>query len=862
MLYEDFIYPADANKSREQLLQELAVLRANRQSGSEAGAALRGITWETLKTFETIYRNAPVGLCVLDTDLRYVRVNDRLAAMTGLAVEAHIGRTVAEIVPDLSAVAEPMMRQVIQTSLPVLGVEATGRTAAEPDILRTWVSNWEPLKNAAGTVVGLNGVILEITAQKRAEENLRQRTAVLEGINRLFQKALTCRTEEELSTVCLRVAQAVTSSAFGFIAELNDQNRLNDLRISDAGLAVCRIASPGDRHGVTDGFPIYGLYGQVVREGKGFYTNTPDAHPAYVGLPPNHPPLLSFLGMPLVHDDTVVGVVALANRPGGYGAKDLEALEMLAPAIVQVFLNQRAEARSRAAEARYRRIIETADEGIWIIDHEHKTLFANTKMAAMLGCSVEALSEGSLFDFMDAQGQSLARQYIERRRTGIAEQHDFKFKRKDGSDLWALISTNPIFDDSGRYQGALAMLTDITDRKKMEQSLRELTESLEQRVAERTELVKARSKQLQALAVELIAAEEQERQRIADFLHDDLQQILASARIQVQLAAENLSFEPMLVNVERMLAESIAKSRRLSHDLSPVVLNHSGLIAALQWLFRQMFEQFGLNVQFELGAERPFESAPLKIFLFRAVQELLFNIVKHAGVKSARVALSTTTTSLIVTVSDVGRGFDPDFLDTFTPSPGLGLLSLRERASYIGGRLAIESAAGRGSRFTLTVPLKLVNAAEPQGHDAAAHPRPMLAEPALSEEIGPIRVIFADDHKVMRKGLIMLIAAQPDIQVVGEASNGREALDLARQLRPDVVVMDVSMPVMDGIEATRRIKAEVPDVRVIGLSMYEDDQLARTMHLAGAETFVSKSASSAKLLKALYGTTGSRQAAR
>jgi DNA-binding NarL/FixJ family response regulator len=113
-------------------------------------------------------------------------------------------------------------------------------------------------------------------------------------------------------------------------------------------------------------------------------------------------------------------------------------------------------------------------------------------------------------------------------------------------------------------------------------------------------------------------------------------------------------------------------------------------------------------------------------------------------------------------------------------------------------------------------------------------------------------VLFADDHRVLRQGLMKLLAGRTDVQVVGEAASGREALERARQLKPEVVVMDVSMPGMDGIEATRLIKAELPDVQVLGLSVFEEEEVAQRMRQAGAEGLVSKSASSGELLKAIH----------
>ena len=134
----------------------------------------------------------------------------------------------------------------------------------------------------------------------------------------------------------------------------------------------------------------------------------------------------------------------------------------------------RSQAEAQATERRYRDIVETATEGIWTIDAQALTTFVNPKMAQMLGYSAAEMRGRPLTDFMDAQGMALANAKLERRRQGVFEPHDFRFRRQDGSELWAAVSTNPVQDAAGKYTGALAMVTDITERRRVEQQLNDI----------------------------------------------------------------------------------------------------------------------------------------------------------------------------------------------------------------------------------------------------------------------------------------------------------------------------------------------------------------------------------------------------
>jgi DNA-binding NarL/FixJ family response regulator len=148
------------------------------------------------------------------------------------------------------------------------------------------------------------------------------------------------------------------------------------------------------------------------------------------------------------------------------------------------------------------------------------------------------------------------------------------------------------------------------------------------------------------------------------------------------------------------------------------------------------------------------------------------------------------------------------------------------------------------------VPNSLTAGAAPEARTRPGG-QPTEAGRWLHKENGRLRVLLADDHRIVREGLRLLLSEQPDVEIVGEAAHGREAVDLALRLEPDVVIMDFALPLIDGDVATRQIKEHLPRTRVIALSTYNEPDKMERMFRAGAEGYVLKTASSEELLAAI-----------
>jgi PAS domain S-box-containing protein len=190
--------------------------------------------------------------------------------------------------------------------------------------------------------VGIRGVIIDITERKRAEEQIHRQSKLLAAINRVFFETLTADSEETVANTCLKVAQEITDSKFGFIGEITPKGLFTTTALSDPGWEACRIPETQANVLIKD-MVIRGIWGQVILKKQSLIVNDPVSYPDRVGIPEGHPSLTSFLGVPLKDQDKVIGMIAMANCGSGYTADHQQDMEALSVAFVEAIRRKQAE---------------------------------------------------------------------------------------------------------------------------------------------------------------------------------------------------------------------------------------------------------------------------------------------------------------------------------------------------------------------------------------------------------------------------------------------------------------------------------------------------------------------------------------
>ncbi|MCP4657014.1 MAG: PAS domain S-box protein [bacterium] len=338
-------------------------------------------------------------------------------------------------------------------------------------------------------------------------------------------------------------------------------------------------------------------------------------------------------------------------------------------------------------------LVETVNDCIWEVDEGWRYVYVSPRINEILGCQGAELIGQSMFDIVPDQRREATRAAIcdgaERGNVGNIE---IRAPHRSGRDVVLETGLTPILGEDGTFRGCRGVFRDVTERKRVEKELHRHEE------------------QLQSLAAELLSTEGRERCRIATDLHDRIGQTLAAVRIRLGTARDvvgsSAEVAERLDEARTLIKKTIEETRSLSFELCPPVLSELGFEAAVEWIAEEMEEQHGIVIEIENdGLAKPVDGE-LRDLLFRAVRELLVNIVKHSGAQSTRIDICRADDTIRVTVEDDGAGFDPLVIGTrWGKEGGFGLFSIRERLAFSGGRLEIESEPGRGTRATLVSPL-------------------------------------------------------------------------------------------------------------------------------------------------------------
>jgi PAS domain S-box-containing protein len=340
---------------------------------------------------------------------------------------------------------------------------------------------------------------------------------------------------------------------------------------------------------------------------------------------------------------------------------------------------------------------------------------------------------------------------------------------------------------------------------------------------------------------ELQLAALEERERIGRELHDDLGQVIGYISAQALAAqarleqSENQEVQAILDQLIQITQDAhtdvrhyilgIRKSSRISGVRSKEAHPSPGFFDVLEGYLEALRERYGLETQVSLPND--WLDSPLapevETQLLRIIQEALRNVTKHAGVDKARLLFTYHSEGVQLIIADEGCGFEETqpFSESIRDDEDhFGLKIMRERAEAVGGSLEVRSALGKGTSIIVHLPRALSQIKTSMGKS--------------------VRVLLVDDHPLYLEGLRSLLASR-GFQVIGTAHDGMQAQSLAHQLRPDLILMDVHMPLCDGLEATKHIKEELPDTKVVMLTVAaEGDTLFKALKY-GASGYLLKS---------------------
>ncbi len=624
---------------------------------------------ESEERFRSIFDNATIGLYRTTPDAQILMANPTLMRMLGYDSFEELGKRNLEEEGFEPGYPREVFKEKVEKEGKVTGLEAewTRRDGSSLHIRESA----SVVRDNEGNVLYYEGTVEDITEQRRAEK--------LTEIQRDLGVTLSTATD---------VRQT-------FDMALDAALRIDEIEAAGVYIADGKSGEPSlvTVIGKETGFAnVKEVFRKSRQEHDVFSSGAPSYYDARIESPCSEEDSLGSMAVipVLVEGDVVAAIKVISAKESDIPETACGALESIASKVGGVMARLEAERALRESEEKYRSIVETAGEGIWIIDIGYVTQFVNPRMAEMLGYSPQEMIGRHIFEFMDKEFHKEAERYIRGTGQGGKVQVDFKLRRKDGSEFWTIVSGNSFFDENGDFTGGLGMMTDITERKKAETELR------------------AYQEKLRSLASELTIVAERERRKIAVSLHDRVGHALDLAKFKVFSIYEECNDKrcsEVLEDIINAMNTALKETRSLTIEISPPSLHEFGLVAAAESLVKQFNDQYGLKVEFESSAERFPLSETVSIVLYRSLRELLVNVVKHARASKCRVVMSSKKGEISVRVSDDGLGLTPRRGRHFeSDTKGFGLFSIKEHIESMGGEILIESKPKQGTNVVMVVP--------------------------------------------------------------------------------------------------------------------------------------------------------------
>ena len=510
---------------------------------------------------------------------------------------------------------------------------------------------------------------------------------------------------------------------------------------------------------------------------------------------------------------------------------EVDAVLVSGPQGDQVFTLQ-------GAEHPYRLMVETIDEGAATLADDGTVLYANRSFAEIFDAPLEKFIGAPLNDFVFGEDRELLATLI--------------------ADAGINIVRGEIRLDSHRQHPRTIRLTLSPVRERGVHTIcvvaTELTELIET-----NEALRVSELSLRQLSARLLKLQDEERRRIARDLHDTTGQKIAVLSMTLDRLAKLV--DTRKVDVKDALAESrdvVGKIgeeiRTLSYLLHPPLLDECGLASAVLWYAEGFKKRSGIHLSVSIDEDLVRLTTDAETALFRVLQESLTNVHRYSGSPSAEIRIFQSASTVHLEIVDHGKGVKagterPAFAGA--PTLGVGIPGMRERIRQLGGQLEVE-ISNEGTRVHASLPVQ-ASAEESVSQSTSELYRDKENFQANSRQRPKIRrrILIADDHEVIRRGLRGLVESQEEWSVCGEAIEGNEAISKTRELRPDLLILDVGMPGVSGIEAATQILKDDPNMKILFFTMYDSPQMMRELSRVGAWGYVAKARAGNDLVDAV-----------